>query len=577
MATCPTCRAQYPNDAAACPKDGARLLPDEAFSGVEPDLAEGHAVGEYRIERKLGEGGFGSVYRATHPLIGKTAAIKVLHRQYSSNPQMVSRFIAEARAVNQIRHKNIIDIFSFGSLEDGRQYYVMELLEGATCEAYIAQKGRLSPEEAIPILRGVARALDAAHAAGIAHRDLKPENVFLVFDEDHGVFPKLLDFGIAKLLGDSGAASHKTRTGTPMGTPSYMSPEQCRGKSIDHRTDIYSFGILAYVMLTGRVPFEGEDVMDILVKQVNERPRPLSEVRPDLPAALDGPVLKMLEKDPANRPTSLTACVDALAQAARDAGFAVQVPSGRPSGPDGKRSDGPTPVVKVRSSDDALADAKTMVQDAGPAGSPRPTGGEKTVLAAEAPSAAASPRRAVLVAALGALALAAAAAIAFMATTGEPAASPAGGAEAAAANGAASPAKPEATATAATAAMGAMGAMGATAPSGSAEVVPVAPLPGTADAPAEVELTIEGAPAGADVSSGGKKLGTAPGPIKVKRGDASVTLTVSKPGYKSKDVPVVPTANQIIPAALAKVPAAPPPAGPGKRPSSDLPGFDETR
>src|SRR6185503_17958963 len=131
------------------------------FAGVEPDLAPGHPVGEYRIETKLGEGGFGSVYRAVHPLIGKAAAIKVLNRQYSSNPKMVSRFIAEARAVNQIRNRNIIDIFSFGTLEDGRQYYVMELLEGATLDRYLKQHGRLSPEEAIPLLRQIAKALDA--------------------------------------------------------------------------------------------------------------------------------------------------------------------------------------------------------------------------------------------------------------------------------------------------------------------------------------------------------------------------------------------------------------------------------
>jgi eukaryotic-like serine/threonine-protein kinase len=158
MATCPTCRTRYPNDAKTCAADGDHLLPDEAFSGVEADLAPGVTVGEYVIEKKLGEGGFGSVYRATHPLIGKTAAIKVLNRQYSSNPQMVSRFIAEARAVNQIRHRNIIDIFSFGKLDDGRQYYVMELLEGMTFDAFIKQQGRLAPDVAIPILRSVARA-----------------------------------------------------------------------------------------------------------------------------------------------------------------------------------------------------------------------------------------------------------------------------------------------------------------------------------------------------------------------------------------------------------------------------------
>src|SRR5262250_2613688 len=125
MATCPTCRTHYANDVATCAKDGETLLPDEAFTSLDAELRAGDAVGEYRIESKLGEGGFGAVYRAVHPLIGKTAAIKILNRQYSSNPQMVSRFIAEARAVNQIRHRNIIDIFAFGAMPDGRQDYLM--------------------------------------------------------------------------------------------------------------------------------------------------------------------------------------------------------------------------------------------------------------------------------------------------------------------------------------------------------------------------------------------------------------------------------------------------------------------
>src|SRR4051812_36480652 len=305
MPTCPTCRTRYPSDATTCEVDGEPLLPDEAFSGVDPDLGAGDKVGEYQIEAKIGEGGFGSVYRAVHPLIGKTAAIKVLNRQYSSSPQMVSRFIAEARAVNQIRNRNIIDIFSFGKLDDGRQYYVMELLEGATLDKYLREKGRLTPEEAIPVLRGVARALDAAHAAGIAHRDLKPENIFLFTEDDGTIFPKLLDFGIAKLLGESMMSAHKTRTGTPMGTPHYMSPEQCRGKNVDHRTDIYSFGIMIHLALTGQLPFDGDEVMDLLVAHTSKPAPRMSEVCPDIPATLDAPVLQMLEKDPALRPVSL--------------------------------------------------------------------------------------------------------------------------------------------------------------------------------------------------------------------------------------------------------------------------------
>jgi len=358
MPTCPRCRKVYPEDARVCGDDGEKLLPDEAFSNTERDLPAGYVVGEYRIETKLGEGGFGSVYRAVHPLIGKTAAIKVLNRQWSSNPQMVSRFIAEARAVNQIRHRNIIDIFSFGALDDGRQYYVMELLEGMTMDAFLAQHGRLPPADAIPILRQVARALDAAHAAGIAHRDLKPENVFLQMD-DGAIFPKLLDFGIAKLLTDS-SGGHKTRTGTPMGTPHYMSPEQCRGKDVDHRTDIYSFGVMVHKTLTGQLPFDGEEVLDILVKQTGTPAPRMSEVLPGLAPELDGPVLHMLEKDPAKRPPSLTVAVDELAACAR-----VAVPTSGMSSPQvgGARSrgSGMTPAELG-----ALVEARTVVGDVTP-------------------------------------------------------------------------------------------------------------------------------------------------------------------------------------------------------------------
>jgi hypothetical protein len=151
MATCPSCREHYSDEVATCAKDGSTLVPDAVVAAADTEMRPGEQVGEYRIEVKLGEGGFGAVYRAVHPVIGKTAAVKLLHRQFSSNPQMVSRFIAEAKAVNQIRHKNIIDIFAFGALPDGRQYYVMELLEGMTFDRYIKAARPPQPvEEALP-------------------------------------------------------------------------------------------------------------------------------------------------------------------------------------------------------------------------------------------------------------------------------------------------------------------------------------------------------------------------------------------------------------------------------------------
>ena len=291
----------------------------------DSDLGAGEVVGEYVIEGKLGQGAFGTVYRGAHPLIGKQVAIKVLARKYSVDPEITSRFVAEARAVNQIRHKNIIDIFSFGTLPDGRQYYVMEYLDGEPLDALIERKGAIPFAEALPILRGVARALDAAHAKSIAHRDLKAENVFLASDGE-GVWPKLLDFGIAKLLSDDGGPMpHKTRTGYSIGTPYYMSPEQARGRDVDHRTDIYAFGVLAYVMLVGRYPFDGDDYMEILMHQLQDEPEPPSQLVPELPAAVDEVIAWLMRKDPADRPPTLRDAIAAFEQAAADAGIAVSV------------------------------------------------------------------------------------------------------------------------------------------------------------------------------------------------------------------------------------------------------------
>jgi serine/threonine-protein kinase len=284
----------------------------ELPSSVDIDLESGHVVGEYRIDGKLGQGAFGTVYKAVHPLIGKLVAIKVLARKYSVDPEMVSRFAAEARAVNQIRHRNIIDIFSFGALEDGRQYYVMEHLDGEPLDVLIDRNGKLPLAEALPILRGVAKALDAAHAKGVAHRDLKAENVFLANDPDGGVWPKLLDFGIAKLLAPEETQQHKTRTGIAVGTPYYMSPEQCRGKDIDHRTDIYAFGVLCYRMLAGVFPFDADDHFSILMQQVNVDPTPPSKRAPELTQSIDDVVLWLLAKDPADRPPDLRTAVRAL-------------------------------------------------------------------------------------------------------------------------------------------------------------------------------------------------------------------------------------------------------------------------
>jgi serine/threonine protein kinase len=277
-----------------------------AVVGSDAELPPGTAVGEYTVELVLGRGGFGTVYRAVHPVIGKQVAIKVLARKYASDPDVISRFAAEARAVNQIRHRNIIDIFQFSTLPDGRHYYVMECLDGEPLDQYLTTHGPLALAEALPILRAIGRALDAAHAKGIAHRDLKPENIFLAVDTDGERFPKLLDFGIAKLFGaDTDDVRHRTATGMPIGTPYYMSPEQCRGKDVDQRTDIYSFGIVAYRMLTNTYPFDGADYVELLHQQVNGEAPPPSSRNSALPTTVDAAIAWMMRKDRDQRPATL--------------------------------------------------------------------------------------------------------------------------------------------------------------------------------------------------------------------------------------------------------------------------------
>jgi serine/threonine-protein kinase len=285
----------------------------------------GEMAGEYRIVRKLGTGGFGTVYEAEHPVLKRKAAVKVLHVNRSVDANAVTRFVAEAQSANQIRHRHIVDIFSFGVLKGGRHFYVMDLLDGAPLDRYLKENKKLAPEVMLPVLRPIADALDALHGAGIVHRDVKPANIFLAWESSDEVVPKLLDFGLVKLLQDSPI---HTASGVPMGTPYYMSPEQCRGEKIDARADVYAFGVICYELLTGSPPFIGDSASAVLVAHVVATPSPPSERAPELTAELDAPVLAMLAKDPAARPASVGEAFRALEQAAVRAGF--DVPNGLP-------------------------------------------------------------------------------------------------------------------------------------------------------------------------------------------------------------------------------------------------------
>ncbi len=264
------------------------------------DLIEGSPVGEYEVQAQIGEGAMGTVYSAIHPLIGKIVAIKVLKPELCANQASIDRFVQEAHSVNRIGHPNIVDVFSLGELPDGRAYFVMEFLKGEDLKARLA-RGPVTVADACDILDGVARALDAAHSKDIVHRDLKPDNVYLHQVEGGPKMVKLLDFGIAKLM-RAQMKMEKTQTGSMLGTPRYISPEQARGIDVDHRADIYSLGVIAYEMLAGRPPFQGETAMDLVVKHLSDQPPQLSQFA-RVPKLLEQCVMRMLEKDPADRPS----------------------------------------------------------------------------------------------------------------------------------------------------------------------------------------------------------------------------------------------------------------------------------
>jgi tRNA A-37 threonylcarbamoyl transferase component Bud32 len=285
----------------------------------------GTRINNYQIVSLLGEGGMGAVYLAEHPLIGRKAAIKILRQELAEDPQLVERFMNEARAANAIRHPHIIDIIDVGRLPSGLPYLMMELLEGESLAKRITRQALLVADAA-DIACQTAEALAAAHGKGIVHRDLKPDNLFLVAD-DVGALSrvKVLDFGIAKLRGDLSGRANKTMTGSILGTPPYMSPEQCRGNSddVDHRTDIYSLGIILYEMLMGTPPFVSNEWLDIAFMHLNHQPPSVRARNSDTPEALDAVIQKALAKNPSDRWTSMAEMAATLRAA---------VPAGAPRG-----------------------------------------------------------------------------------------------------------------------------------------------------------------------------------------------------------------------------------------------------
>ena len=278
------------------------------------DLERGTLLGgKYKVEGMLGQGGMGSVYQAVNSTIGRTVAIKLLDPKLADNADFIHRFQMEAKAAALIGHPGIVDVLDMGETDEGMPFIVMEYLEGVTLKSLCKRSGALTASQAVAILIPVLDALIAAHAAGVIHRDLKPANIFVCLKPIPAV--KILDFGISKF---SGSGSGITQTGTSMGTPAYMSPEQVRGdRQIGPQSDLYSIGAILYNLVSGHPPFEGESDLAVVARVLTELHRPLAAIRPDLPPKLSLICDRLLVKAAAQRPGDAAQVKRALEAVAR--------------------------------------------------------------------------------------------------------------------------------------------------------------------------------------------------------------------------------------------------------------------
>lgn len=273
------------------------------------ELTPGAVVGYYRVEELCGRGGFATVYRVRHDVLGRTAALKLLHPGLATSPSMLARFEREARTVARLGHPNTVEIYDFGKLPNGRPYFVMEWLEGHTLDDEIRARGNLSPSEALEIIEEVASTLDEAHGAGIVHRDLTPGNVFVTPTAHGGRTIKLIDFGLAKLVEPT--AARLTPTDVRMGTPTFMAPEQLLGKPVGAYTDVYALGVMLYDMLTGQVPFDATASADVENMHLVAPVPPVGALAPEA-TACDAVIQRCMAKDPEARYASALEVVEAL-------------------------------------------------------------------------------------------------------------------------------------------------------------------------------------------------------------------------------------------------------------------------
>lgn len=293
---CPSCYRQFDEDIVKCPYDRAELR------GRHNDPLIGNLFAErYLIESVLGLGGMSIVYKAQHSLMNRTVAIKMLHQKLKDDSMALERFRLEAQAASSLNHQNVITVYDFGISPTGEPFFVMDCLNGESLENIIDRDGRIEFRRAINIFKQVCDGLEEAHRKGIVHRDLKPANVILMRRDDGGDLVKLVDFGIAKLLPQTGKVQQQlTRTGEVFGSPIYMSPEQCLGRELDTRSDIYALGCLMYEAVAGEPPFIGDSFLETMNMHVDNHPKLISEKAPDseVPAELEAAILCCLQKDP---------------------------------------------------------------------------------------------------------------------------------------------------------------------------------------------------------------------------------------------------------------------------------------
>ncbi|MBX9723566.1 MAG: serine/threonine protein kinase [Candidatus Obscuribacterales bacterium] len=318
---CENCRTAHPAGVAHCPvlSTAELLLEDDQLIGTI-------FADKYEILSLLGEGGMSRVYKARHTFMKRSVAVKILHESATDNVIAKARFQLEAEAASALSHPNVVTVHDYGLTPSQQAYFVMDCLEGQNLSGLLEQVGYLNLQEAVEIFAQACEGLDHAHRKGIIHRDIKPSNLVLLKQEDGSNQVKLVDFGIAKLVTIGKEESKKkpniTQTGEIFGTPAYMSPEQCCGRALDARADIYSFGCLMYEVLSGQPPFRGENFVGTAVLHVNNPPVPLGQVaKVTVPAPLEAVIMKCLEKDPAKRYASAAELKQALFDAALVSGL----------------------------------------------------------------------------------------------------------------------------------------------------------------------------------------------------------------------------------------------------------------